>query len=284
MTTAMIDGIETSYDSLGDGPPLLMFSPGGFGAVRENWSTLGVYRNLDLLDALSQRYRCITFDRREAGRSGGRVERIGWEDYVTQGFGLLDHLGLGRAVLMGGCIGCSIALAAAVKAPERVDALVLYSPAGGARYRLGQHRRFTIHLGYVAEHGLDGVVDLALRTDAGFSKDPRVGPWVSVIRGDDDFATAYASIDTARYETLVAGLVRVQFDRDSVPGIEPEDLLTLDVPALIVPGDDLSHAPSAAHFLHECLPQSTLWNASVAEQTADSAPARILEFLDTELA
>ena len=29
----------------------------------------------------------------------------------------------------------------------------------------------------------------------------------------------------------VAGLVRAMFDRDTVPGAEPEDPLTLDVPA-----------------------------------------------------
>lgn len=279
MATAVVDGIQTSYEQQGDGPPLLMFSPGGFGAARENWRSLGVYARLGLIEALSEHYTCISFDRREAGESGGRLERVGWRDYVAQGLGLLDHLGIERAVLMGGCIGCSIALGAAVEAPQRATALVLYSPAGGAWYRLGQQRRFTRHLGYVEEHGLEGVVELARRTDAGFSKDARVGPWVTVLRDDDDFATEYVAMDPDRYHTLVSGMARLQFDRDSVPGVEPEDLLTLDVPALVVPGEDRSHAPSAARFLEECLPDATFWDVGVADQTARSAPARILEFL-----
>jgi pimeloyl-ACP methyl ester carboxylesterase len=280
MPRALIDGIETVYEVHGDGDPILMFSPGGFNAHRGNWSELGVYRGLDLVDQLSQHYACITFDRRESGESGGRVERVGWDHYVRQGFGLLDHLGVGSAHLMGGCIGCSVVLAAAVAAPERVRGMVLYSPAGGARYRIAQHRRFARHLGHVEEHGLEGVVELARSTDKNFSQDARPGPWVNILRRDPEFAKAYASIPIDEYFAIVLGLVRVQFDRDSVPGVEPEDLLALRVPGLIIPGDDPSHAPSAAQFLAECLPASTMWDVPVAEQTAANAPGRILEFLD----
>jgi len=35
-----------------------------------------------------------------------------------------------------------------------------------------------------------------------------------------------------------------------------EDLLRLDVPVLIVPGQDASHATSAARYLEECLPRA----------------------------
>ena len=60
-----------------------------------------------LLDHLPKQYTCIVFDRRECGQSGGRVERVTWCDYVAQGRGLLDHLGIDKAHLMGGCMGCS---------------------------------------------------------------------------------------------------------------------------------------------------------------------------------
>jgi hypothetical protein len=70
------------------------------------------------------------------------------------------------------------------------------------------------------------------------------------------------------------------FDRDTVPGPEPEDLLTCELPALIVPGQDASHTPSAARYLQECLPNNQFWDVPVAEQTEQTAPARILEFLD----
>jgi len=94
MPTANIDGIATRYEVRGDGPPLLMFSPGGFNATIENWTSFGIYARLDLPRHLEQRYTCITFDKRESGQSGGRVERIGWDDYARQGRALLDALGI----------------------------------------------------------------------------------------------------------------------------------------------------------------------------------------------
>ncbi len=280
MPTAVIDGISTRYEVTGDGPPLLMFSPGGFDSTLEGWRTVGIYRRLNLLEHLTKRYTCITFDRRESGHSGGRVERISWGDYVAQGKGLLDHLGIDRAHLMGGCVGCSSVAAFGVAHADRVLSMVLFSPAGGVKYRLKQHARFVQHLSYVEEHGLEQVVAFVQSSDKSFTSDPRVGPWVSVIRTDPAFAESYAKGDLARYQIVVSGMSRLLFDRDTVPGAEPEDLLRLDVPALVVPGQDESHATSAARYLEECLPRAEYWDVPVAEQTESTVPPRILEFLD----
>src|SRR5918996_1990552 len=103
-----------------------MFSPGGFNAVLEGWSSFGIYERLRLLDHLPGRYTCILFDRREAGRSGGRIERVAWSDYALQGVGLLDHLGIEQAHLMGGCQGCAPVTALAVDHPGRVRSMVLF--------------------------------------------------------------------------------------------------------------------------------------------------------------
>jgi pimeloyl-ACP methyl ester carboxylesterase len=281
MPTVDIDGIATYYEVRGDGPPLLMFSPGGFSATAANWTSFSIYARLNLIGHLAKSYTCVMFDRRESGASGGRVERITWADYAAQGKGLLDHLGIDRAHLMGGCVGCSVAALFATTWPESAASMVLYSPAGGARYRMAQHARFARHLSYVSERLVASVAELATATDAGFSQDPRVGPWVSVIRNDPSFAAAFQNQDQQQYETIVAGMARTLFDRDTVPGPEPEDLLRLDVPALIVPGQDRSHATSAARYLEECLPRAQYWDMPVSGQTEDTAPARVLEFLNS---
>ena len=83
-----------------------------------------------------------------------------------------------------------------------------------------------------------------------------------------------------KYKVTVAAMVRTLFDRDTAPGAEPEDLLQLDIPALVVPGRDPSHATSAARYLEECLPKSEYWDVSVADQTEESVPSKLLEFLE----
>lgn len=180
---------------------------------------------------------------------------------------------------MGGCVGCSSAALLAIVRPDRVRSMVLFSPAGGVTYRAGQHKRFTQHLAFALEHGVAGVVDHARSTTSGFSKDPRVGPWAAALRSDDEFARTYAKTDIERYVTIVSGSARLLFDRDTVPGPESEDLQLLDVPALIVPGEDLSHTRSAARYFEECLPVNEYWDVPVAEQTPDASVARVAEFL-----
>jgi len=275
-----IDGIRTRYEVLGDGPALLMYSPGGFDARVEQWSGLSVYKRIRLLDHLPKKYKCILFDRRENGQSGGRVERITWNHYVRQGVGLLDALGVDRAHVMGGCMGCSPVSAFGVAHPERTLSLIHFWPVGGAKYRISSHQRFARHLAFVEENGLQGVVDLVRSHDKSFSQDPRGGPWGQPIRNADAFARSYAALDRARYLLTVTAMYRGLIDRDTAPGAEPEDLMALAVPCLIVPGNDDFHATSAARYLHECLTGSEYWDVPVDRQTAENTPQRVLDFLD----
>jgi len=280
MPTAVIDGIATRYETIGAGPPLLMYAPGGFNATIETWSTQGVYAKIKLLDHLPKKYTCVVFDRRECGQSGGRVERVTWAHFVAQGKGLLEHLGIARAHIMGGCMGCCPVAAFGVAHPAMVLSMVLFWPVGGAKYRISSHQRFAQHIAYVQEHGLAGVVALVAKEGKPFGADPRGGPWASVLRHDRAFAEAYAKQDVERYKLIVAGMARTLFDRDTAPGAEPEDLLRLDIPALVVPGSDAAHATSAARYLEECLPRAEYWDAPVAEQTEATTPPRVVEFLD----
>jgi len=280
MATAIIDGITTRYEVMGSGPPLLMYAPGGFDATVEKWSALGVYAKIKLIDHLPKKYTCILFDRRECGASGGRVERVTWAQYVAQGKGLLDHLKFERAHIMGGCMGCCPVLAFGVMHPRATLSMLLYWPVGGAKYRISSHQRFAEHLAFVQQNGLEAVVALVAKDGKPFGADPRGGPWASVLKHDRAFADTYAKQNVDAYKLIVAGMMRSLFDRDTAPGAEPEDLLRLDIPALIVPGRDAAHATSAARYLEECLPRADYWDVPVAGQTEDATNARVLEFLE----
>ncbi len=101
-----------------------------------------------------------------------------------------------------------------------------------------------------------------------------------MIRRERAFAEAFSAQNKDEYKATVADMCRALYDRDTAPGAEPEDLMRLDIPALIVPGRDASHATSAARYLEECLPGAQYWDALPEAQTEQSAPARVLEFLD----
>jgi pimeloyl-ACP methyl ester carboxylesterase len=280
MAFATLDGIKTRYEVVGEGEPLLMFSPGGFDATLDKWRSLGIYAKTKILDHLAARFACILFDRRETGQSGGRVEHITWASYVAQGKALLDELGIKSAHIMGGCMGVCPATAFGVTHPQMTRSMVLFWPVGGARYRMNGHQRFGTHAAFVREKGLTAVIERAKASGKSFGEDPCGSPWASVIRSDEEFARAFAAMDPDWYQAILTGALRSLFDRDTAPGAEPEDMLALNTPALIVPGHDASHATSAARYLEECLPASQYWDVAVGAQTEDPVRLRLIEFLE----
>lgn len=283
MPFAVVDGIRTRYEVLGDGEPLLMFSPGGFNATIENWRTFSIYTRLRFLEHLPRDFACIVFDKRESGESGGRLQPLTFESYVAQGLDLLNHLGIKRVHLMGGCIGCSIAAKFAQQIPSYVNRMVLYSPAGGLNYRRTQLARFTTHAHFVRREGLGAVVALARREQKTFAQEPRLGPWASVIRRDDEFAAKYAAYDVDLYLAVIDATAGRLFDTPAAPLFGRIDVpggqFDVDARTLIVPGGDANHPPDVARHLAQSLPHAELWDVPPEAQTEETAPPRVREFL-----
>ena len=65
------------------------------------------------------------------GRSDRRDHTLDIPELAEALLALLDALGLDKVVLVGNSMGCPVSLEVAHAAPERVDRLVLVSPAGG---------------------------------------------------------------------------------------------------------------------------------------------------------
>ena len=281
MPTVSVDGIQTAYEVRGSGPPLLMMAPGGFDSTIEKWSTTGLWKDMLPLETLSGQYTCIAYDRRESGNSGGKVERVSWGSYADQAKGLLDALDIPKAFILGACMGVSVALATAVAYPESVAGLVLRFPVGGARWHLDNIAGFNAHSAQVRKNGLQATVELA-REKPNFMLSKESGPWASVIAKDTVFAKEYAEQDMDRYLALVGTMGRTLFDRDSVPGVETEELMALKTPSLVIPGWDEYHTQSAARFVQECLPNVEYWDATLEQQTASASLERILSFLNLQ--
>ena len=280
MPYAEINGINIHYEVRGAGAPLLMMAPGGFDSTIEKWATSGVWADMKPLETLTSRYTCIAYDRREAGLSGGRVERVSWNTYAHEAKGLLDLLDISRAFVLGGCMGCSTATAFGVTYPEATLGLLLHWPVGGVRWRQNGLNRFQTHVDYVEAEGLGAVVDLA-RKAGSFWAEPKAGPWASTICTDESFAEDFASQDGARYLAMVALMGQALFDRDTATGPEPIELMALRVPSVIIPGADASHATSAARYLQECLDGSVYRDVPLEQQTPDAVRQWIIEFIES---
>ncbi len=268
--TLVADGIPTRVSVIGRGEPLLMFSPGGFDATLEKWSELGIYKKIGIMRYLAEHFTCILFDRRECGESGGRLEILNFSGMARHGRAVTEQLGFESLHLLGGCLGCAPAAEFARLYPAMTRSLNLVWPVGGARYRIRNFGRFATHLGWVAEHGKAALIERALGSNVGFAKDSTLGPWGGALRIDAGLVDSVKACDDADYLRLVQASYREMFDCDSSPGPSPERLMEIKTPVGIVPGDDESHARSAAHFVRECISHSTFLDLPTGAQTSDT--------------
>jgi pimeloyl-ACP methyl ester carboxylesterase len=276
MPFADIQGIKTRYEVLGDGPPLLLLAPVGFDdSISRRWADR-VWRGFRPMESLTPHFRVIVYDRRESGGSGGCVEPLTWALCARHAKGLLDHLQIDQAYLLGGCVGCSVALALAAEFPERCRALLLHWPVGGFHWLSRGRANFDRHIAFVREHGLKGVADLARRSKI-FWSDPDAGPWSSIIATDDAFAETFVRQDPDQYLRIVEQS-RDSLFADTLPaGATCEQLVAMKIPAFIMPGNDVLHTASCAHVLRELMPRATLSSLKPSQQNGTTIARWIYE-------
>jgi pimeloyl-ACP methyl ester carboxylesterase len=122
MPYADVNGQRLYYeDTGGDGPPVV-FSH-GFLMDHEMFAPQ--------VEALRDEYRVVTWDERAFGATEFDGQPFTYWDSASDVLGLLDHLGIDRAVLAGMSQGGFLSLRAALLAPERVRALVLLDTQAG---------------------------------------------------------------------------------------------------------------------------------------------------------
>ena len=123
MQRASINGMQVAYDDTGgDGVPLVLAH--GFLMDRSMFDPQ--------VAALRDRCRVITWDERSHGDTVDDRRPFTYWDLADDCIGLLDHLGIDRAVVGGMSQGGFISLRVALTAPDRVRGLVLLDTQAGS--------------------------------------------------------------------------------------------------------------------------------------------------------
>lgn len=115
------NGIAIAYETYGDGPPVLLIH--GFASSGQvNWVATGW---VDVL--VKAGYSVVTIDNRGHGQSQKLYDENQYyaHDMADDAANLLEHLGIGRAFVMGYSMGARIAAFLAVQHRPMVAALVL---------------------------------------------------------------------------------------------------------------------------------------------------------------
>ncbi|WP_374575377.1 alpha/beta fold hydrolase [Phenylobacterium sp.] len=116
---------DLAYDDVapaGGGERTILLVHGFTSNRAEGWRRTGWYGAFE-----RRRMRCVAFDQRGHGESAKPHDPAAYGRDALAGdvIALMDHLGLGRVDLFGYSMGARVALAAALKAPDRVSNLIL---------------------------------------------------------------------------------------------------------------------------------------------------------------
>jgi pimeloyl-ACP methyl ester carboxylesterase len=126
------DGTRLAYAASGAGPPLVKAAT-WLSHLDYDWES-PVWRHW--LAELSRRFRLIRYDERGCGLSDWDIGRPAFDDWVDDLETVVDAAGLDRFALLGISQGGPVAIAYAVRHPERVTHLVLLGAfAQGRRKR-----------------------------------------------------------------------------------------------------------------------------------------------------
>lgn len=129
------DGTRLAIASIGSGPPLLRAAHWLSHVEHDLHSP--VWR--PWLEALSQQHRYIRYDQRGCGLSEQAVDDFSLDAWVSDLEAVVDSLGLQRFPLIGMSQGGAVAIAYALRHPQKVSRLVLHGAyARGALQRASQ--------------------------------------------------------------------------------------------------------------------------------------------------
>jgi pimeloyl-ACP methyl ester carboxylesterase len=112
------NGLNIHYETVGEGPPLVLLHANPFD--RSMW----LYQEAHF----ASRYRVVTVDLRGYGRSDKPETAFAFRDMAEDVVGVIRDLGIARAALAGVSIGATLSLQIALDHPGLVSAMIL---AGG---------------------------------------------------------------------------------------------------------------------------------------------------------
>ena len=260
-------GAHINYEVLGDKGPWVALSPGG-------------RRPLEGVKHLAERvaaagFRVLIHDRRNCGASdvvleGTESEYEIWAEDLHE---MLKQLNALPAFLGGGSSGCRMSLLFALRYPEAVSGLLLWRVTGGefAAKRLA-NQYYLQYIEVAKKGGMTAVCDTEHFRDR--------------IKARPENRQRLMSMEEQRFilsfKTWADGFL--QDAGKPVIGATVEQLQSVKVPTLIVPGNDKTHARAVGENAHAIMKNSELYVLFPEQQDIDIVPPQSWEFKDDELA
>jgi pimeloyl-ACP methyl ester carboxylesterase len=260
-----VRGARLSVTVSGNGP-LLVWGHGVTSSRRREDEMGGLFGWSGL--AADGRATVVRYDARGHGRSSATAdpEDYRWSALAGDEWALVDALGLDRPVLGGASLGAATALHAALQRPADVAGLLLVIPPTAWATRAAQAGLYRAGADLVEASGVGAFLEAAAAS-------PVPDPFA-------ELPEAPRPVPDVAEDVLPAVLRGAA--RSDLP--EPDELRSLDVPALILAWTgDAGHPVVTAEVLADVLPQASLVVASDLASVL-AWPERVAELLASAFA
>lgn len=223
MKFATVEGIKLHYtlEGLPSGPPLVFIN--SLGTNYHLWDKLIPY--------FVDNFPIVRYDKRGHGLSDCPPGPYSISDHANDLAGLLEHLNIKEAILIGISVGGMIALEQASRQPQSVKALVLCDTAA----KIGTTESWNERIEAIRQNGLSGMAGTIL------------GRWFTAAFAEQDPA-GYQAYQAMLTQTPVAGYLATCAAIQDADLSEPAK--TIRTKALVLGGaDDLSTPPQVGREL-----------------------------------
>jgi pimeloyl-ACP methyl ester carboxylesterase len=266
MPTAQVRGVEIVYQIIGDYGPWFALSTGG-------------RRSHNEFVALAKKiaaggFRVLLHDRRNTGASevvisGQEGEEIIWADDLAQ---LLKQLGATPAFIGGASSGARLSILLKQRHPEMVKALVLMRVTGGdtAAKRLP----YKYYQMFIDAAKAGGMVAVCATPD-----------YQERIKARPQNESILMNMKAEQFIAVLENWLTIFTSGPTYPvmGVEEATLQAINIPVLIIPGNDRTHASNNAIEAAKLIPHAQLFQLPITDQDVDIIPFSDWEPMETTI-
>jgi pimeloyl-ACP methyl ester carboxylesterase len=230
---APVNGLQLYYEIEGMGDPLVYLGAG--------FAVAGVTRLTGLMD----RHLVIGVDMQGRGRTADIERPLRFEQQAEDVIGLLDHLGIDKANLLGECTGGTIAMLVAIRYPGRIGKVTTYGSAFG---RFDEAYKPEVLLGTTQLTPDSPVFDFQRSRYQEVAPDPSHWPVIWAKFG----ATPWKGFSREEMMSIKVPVLIAVGDQDWVRLDQAINYFSS------IPGAELAIVPDAGHFVLDAEPEKLL--------------------------
>jgi pimeloyl-ACP methyl ester carboxylesterase len=252
---ANVRGVDISYRIIGERGPLFAIIPGG----RRGYAEL-----VPLAEQIAANgFRVLLHDRRNTGASGlqfdgENTEEVTWADDL---YDLLGQLKARPAFVGGSSSGARTAILFALRHPNATKALLLLRVTGGA---FPAQRLPEMYYDQYIRAAEAGGMPAVMATEH----------YAGLIAANPKSRATLDTMDPKRFIAIMKGL-REKFVAGAglpVMGVTAEELASIKVPVLVIPGNDLTHNAQSGRIAHQMIPGSALHDLKLKDEDVPLIP------------